>query len=169
MKHVIYLIFLLCISLSFQAQVVNDNSSVFYFIRHAEKDTSNSAEKDPQLTIEGVLRAAKWSFVFEEVKFDNVFSTNYIRTRETAMPTAEKNGLPLTLFDPNTFDPTAFIENNIGKTVLVVGHSNTTPAMVNALIGTPKYEPLNDQSYSKLFIVVINGSNVILDQVLDIE
>ena len=47
-----------------QAQSPTDSKvSSFYFIRHAEKDTSNPADRDPDLVMEGVLRAARWSSI----------------------------------------------------------------------------------------------------------
>lgn len=68
----------------------NDNSSTYYFIRHAEKDRSDKTNKDPNLVLDGILRAAKWSIVLDNIDFDAIYSTNYNRTKETAQPTAEK-------------------------------------------------------------------------------
>jgi broad specificity phosphatase PhoE len=44
-----------------------------------------------------------------------------------------------------------------GKTVLVVGHSNTTPAFVNKILGENKYEDINDNDNASLYIVTIAG------------
>jgi broad specificity phosphatase PhoE len=40
-----------------------------------------------------------------------------------------------------------------GKTILVVGHSNTIPALVNLLIGSAKYANLADTEYDKIWIL----------------
>jgi 2,3-bisphosphoglycerate-dependent phosphoglycerate mutase len=37
----------------------------YYFIRHAEKDTSDPDNRDPELTEEGVARAQNWAKVFK--------------------------------------------------------------------------------------------------------
>lgn len=40
----------------------------------------------------------------------------------------------------------------------MVGHSNTTPQMVNLLLGEEKYEALDDSENGALFIVkIVNG------------
>jgi len=46
----------------------------------------------------------------------------------------------------------------MGKTVLVVGHSNTTPQFVNKIIGKEEYIDIDDLNNSNLYIVtIING------------
>jgi hypothetical protein len=49
------------------------------------------------------------------------------------------------------------ISNN-GKRVLISGHSNTTPTMVNKLIGESKYSDMSDTDNKTLFIVNILNS-----------
>ena len=49
------------------------------------------------------------------------------------------------------------ISNN-GKRVLISGHSNTTPTMVNKLIGESKYSDMSDTDNKSLFIVNILNS-----------
>ena len=46
-----------------------------------------------------------------------------------------------------------------GKTVLVVGHSNTTPVFANKILGEKKYENMDDNDNASLFIVTISGDN----------
>ena len=59
------------------------------------------------------------------------------------------------LYDPaNLFDET-FQKETAGKTVLVVGHSNTTPAFVNTIIGEQKYQQINDTENGMLFHVTL--------------
>ena len=48
-----------------------------------------------------------------------------------------------------------FQKNTAGKTVLVVGHSNTTPAFVNKIIGEKKYKDIDENDNASLFIVTI--------------
>ncbi|HET8786496.1 MAG TPA: hypothetical protein VFM38_12730, partial [Candidatus Limnocylindrales bacterium] len=43
-----------------------------------------------------------------------------------------------------------------GKTVLVVGHSNTIPAIVAAL-GGPRFPDLCDSEHDALFVMVLDG------------
>ncbi len=145
------------------------NTTTYYFIRHAEKDRSDASNKNPNLMQKGIFRAAKWSYVLEHVKFDAVYSTDYNRTKQTAQPTAEKNNVEITIYDPKELNSEEFIKNTKGKTVLVVGHSNTTPMFVNAVIGKEKYESINDSNNANLYIVTISSSGEISDTLLVID
>ncbi len=144
-------------------------TTTYYFIRHAEKDRSDVNNKNPNLIQEGILRAAKWSLVLDNIKFDAVYSTNYNRTKQTAQPTAEKNGLDITIYNPRNFYSEDFINNTKGKTVLVVGHSNTTPQFVNAVLGQKKYLSIDDSNNANLYIVTISATGEKSDILLVIE
>lgn len=132
--------------------------TTYYFIRHAEKNRTDPDNDDPHLTQQGLLRAAKWSLILSEVKFDAIYSTDYNRTKETAMPLAETNGLEITLYDPMENDMKSFVEATAGKTVMVVGHSNTTPDFVNKLVGRGTYQQMDDDDNGSLYIVHIAGN-----------
>lgn len=160
------LLFLFTISLSSckvqksESSNTNPEISTFYFIRHAEKDRSDKTNRNPELTEAGHQRAQKWNATFKNVSFDVVYSTDYNRTKQTATPTATKNNMELSFYDPRSIDGKAFIAKNIGKTVLVVGHSNTTPAFVNAVIDEKKYKDIDDSNNANLYIVNIINSTV---------
>lgn len=173
MKHTIVIGLLLLFSISSFAQAkkepLSSDVTTYYFIRHAEKDRSEPSEANPHLKQEGLDRAERWNATFGNIKFDAVYSTEYHRTIETAQPTATKNNLEIILYDPNNIDsPEIFLNETKGKTVLVVGHSNTTPAFVNAILGKKKYENMDDDNNSNLYIVTIIG-DAIVDQVLSIN
>jgi len=168
-----YLILLLAITFALpsnaQDETNDQGTTTYYFIRHAEKDRSDKTNKDPNLIQKGVLRAAKWSFVLENVDFDAVYSTNYNRTKQTAQPTAEKKGLEVTIYDPRQLFSEEFANNTKGQTVLIVGHSNTTPAFVNAVLGTKKHNSIDDNNNANLYIVTISPSGEKSDTVLIID
>ena len=170
-KLLTFLIIILLTIPSFSQEAVKDISgaSTYYFIRHAEKNISDKDDIDPSLVIDGILRAAKWSFVFNNIKFDAIYSTDFLRTKETAQPTAEKNNIDITLYDPTNIDTNAFLESTKGQTVLIVGHSNTTPMFVNAIIGEEKYEQIEETINGNLYIVTISKSGDINDTLLSID
>jgi phosphohistidine phosphatase SixA len=143
-------------------------TSTYYFIRHAEKDRSDSSNKDPHLTEAGQARAEHWSDVLREVKFDAIYSTNFIRTKETAQPMATKNHLDITIYNPNKIEAKSFLAETKGKTILIVGHSNTTPAFVNKILGHKKYGDIDDGNNGNLYIVTVTG-DVITDALLVIN
>jgi len=171
MKRLFILCFVLLLALPSCAQETTNNqgTTTYYFIRHAEKDRSDKTNKDPNLIQKGLLRAAKWSFVLENVEFDAVYSTNYNRTKQTAQPTAEKKGLEVQIYDPRQLFSEEFANITKGKTVLVIGHSNTTPAFVNAVLGEKKYGSIDDNNNANLYIVTISPSGEKSDTVLVID
>ena len=173
MKYIYIIILTLLFSAPTYAQEENievtPETTTYYFIRHAEKDRSDASNKNPNLKLEGILRAAKWSYVLEHVKFDAVYSTDYNRTKQTAQPTAEKNNVEITSYNPSELNSEDFVENTKGKTVFVIGHSNTTPAFVNLVIGKDKYEDIDDSNNANLYIVTISGGGEISDTLLVVE
>ena len=59
---------------------VEQKTTTYYLIRHAEKDQSDKTNRDPHLSEQGLKRAKNWATVLNDVKFDMVYSTNYNRT-----------------------------------------------------------------------------------------
>ncbi len=172
MKKIIFLGILFLSVSSYSQKIKSEKTAevtTYYFIRHAEKDRSNPSENNPHLMQKGLNRAENWSKILRNIKFDAVYSTDFHRTIETAQPTANKNNLEVVIYDPSGPDAiNGFLKATKYKTVLVVGHSNTTPAFVNAVIGQKKYEDIDDNNNGNLYIVTIIG-NKIIDQVLTIN
>lgn len=134
--------------------------TMFYFIRHAEKDRSNPENKDPELTSDGQLRAEYWSEVLKEIPLDAVYSTDYKRTQQTAAPVAKSRQLEILSYDPGKSDLTDWAQQYKGGHILVVGHSNTTPALVNSLLGEQRYGDIDDSNNGSLFIVYYKPGEV---------
>lgn len=164
MKKTLLLLIFSCFFFANYAQeipeIATDNITTYYFIRHAEKELSNPNDRNPKLSNIGIQRAKSWAEILNDVPFDIIYSTNYYRTTETAKPIAKLKDLPITLYDLNTFDFTTFKESTKGKIVLVIGHSNTTPNMVNDFIQLKKYPKINENNYSNIYIITIIGTTV---------
>ena len=140
-----------------QEKVIEDlSTTTYYLIRHAEKDRSDSTNQNPELTEEGILRAMKWAKYFENLKIDQIFSTDYSRTMQTAAYTASQKQVMVESYDPNDLYNDDFRELTKGNNVLIVGHSNTTPEFVNAIIGEKKYAEIADDENGLLYIVTIH-------------
>ena len=131
--------------------------STYYLIRHTEKVTTDKSNRDPELNSMGKEHALHWAETLKTVSFDAIYSTNYIRTQKTAAPIAQQQGLTILPYNPRTLFDDEFQQATLGKTVLIVGHSNTTPAFVNAILGTEKFTSLEDDDYNSLFIVSKQG------------
>jgi len=137
---------------------VETTTTVYYLIRHAEKNRSDLSNKNPDLNTAGIARAYKWASVFKNISFDAIYSTSYKRTQQTATPTAEQKNLTIKEYNPSVLFSEEFKEETLGKTILVVGHSNTTPAFVNAILGEEKYGQINDSNNSNLYIITLVGN-----------
>lgn len=134
--------------------------TTYFLIRHAEKDISNPENRNPELTEDGIRRAEQWAQILDEYDVDFVYSTDFIRTIETAKPTAENSKTEIIIYNPSTIYSDDFITKTKGKTTLIVGHSNSTPALVNTIIGKDKYPQLDESVYNKMYKVVIDGDKI---------
>jgi broad specificity phosphatase PhoE len=148
---------LLAVFLIFQISFGQDNTTTYYFIRHAEKV---DASKDPDLSAIGCERAMLWNDIFNEIKFNAIYSTNYKRTIQTVTPIAVTQQIAIKLYDPKTLSIESFKKENIGKKVLIVGHSNTIPSFVNLLIDEKKYPDIEDRTFGNLYMVIIDNKKM---------
>ncbi len=128
------------------------NQSTFFLVRHAEKEEGGS---DPMLSEIGVVRAERLGHIFRKLGLDGIYSSDYYRTKDTCKPTANQHKMDITIY--NVQDQTAsfehFKELGHNKKMLVVGHSNTIPALLNYLTQTEEYPTMPHEQYDRLFIV----------------
>lgn len=134
-------------------------TTTYYLIRHAEKDRSDPENEDPALTEEGTARAKNWAVYFDTITLDAVYSTKYVRTVMTATPTAEKKNLNVLPYNPRNLYNEDFKKSTKDLTVLIVGHSNTTPAFVNKIIADKRFEDMDDTDNSSLFVVRLRNDS----------
>lgn len=154
------LVLLLILALSFgMCAQENQENTTYYLIRHAEKDRSNPNNNNPELTRKGYFRAETWAKVFEKVPLDAIYSTNYNRTLMTAFHTSQQQQIEISMYDAKDLYSADFQATTRGKTVLVVGHSNTTPAFVNKILGEDRYQTMKDNDNSSLYIVTVTGDS----------
>jgi broad specificity phosphatase PhoE len=120
-----------------------------FVVRHGEK----FSEQDERLTDAGKARAARLASMLKDSGIAAVYSTDTERTIGTAKPLADLLGQKVRIY-PN---PSALIETlhreNAADVVLVVGHSNSVPALLEALGCAEKVTIANDE-YDNLFVVV---------------
>ena len=136
---------------------------VVFLVRHAEK-LEYSMEKDSDLTEEGYIRANELARTLADAEIEYVHSTDLIRTRNTAAPVAALFGLELELYaKSDLYDLADKIESSGGRH-LVVGHSNTTPMLVEILGGEPGLPIAEATEYDRLYILTISkgGVNTVL-------
>lgn len=132
-------------------------------VRHAEKGTDDP--RDPSLTDAGRARALALRDVLKDAGVSAIYSTQYKRNKQTAQPLAEQFGLTVIERPVSSANSASYaadiareiLSANRGKTVVVVGHSNTVPAIVQAFSGVP-IKSMEDAEYDHIFIVVIPAS-----------
>jgi broad specificity phosphatase PhoE len=138
----------LCMLIS--VAVYAQDSGKIFAVRHAEKQ---SDEADTPLSSKGQARAECLAQTLKDAHLSAVFTTQYTRTKQTAAPTAQAAGVKTTVIDAKSNDETvkaAKLGSQSGN-VLIVGHSNTIPAILTAL-GAPAVT-IADTTYDLLFIL----------------
>ena len=68
-----------------------------------------------------------------------------------------------------SFDTVKFIKEIQGQKVLIIGHSNTIPDMVNRIIDETMYPPMSHKNYNLLYLITINENGNTSSSVLHIE
>lgn len=133
-------------------------STTVILVRHAEKAAQPA--DDPPLTPAGEARARDLWTAIRDAGVTAVITTQYARTRATAQPTVTATHLTPEIIraagESHAQDVAAAVRRHAGQTVLVVGHSNTIPAIVEAL-GAARPAPICDPEYDNLYVVTIAG------------
>jgi 2,3-bisphosphoglycerate-dependent phosphoglycerate mutase len=134
---------------------IHDTTTTFIVLRHAE---TTGGGTNPNLSAEGLARANELRRILANVPLAAVFASNYNRTKQTAQPTADDKSLVVNIYDPLNQSPLVdnWLSTYRGKTVLVLGHSNTAPALLNLFLGSNQYANLPDTEYDNLFIATVS-------------
>jgi phosphohistidine phosphatase SixA len=154
--------FLIVVSLAATAAA----QQTVFVVRHAERaDTAAGAAPamaaDPALSDAGRARAESLAAALKDAKVVAIFATEFKRTQATAAPLAKALGLQVTTISSK--EPAKLIEavKTAGGSVLVVGHSNTVPAIVKDL-GVAAPITVGDAEYDNLFVVTIGTTPSVL-------
>jgi len=129
------------------------------FVRHAEKMAEPS--DDPGLSEAGRQRAAELARQLVDADVvagvDAIYSTSYRRTEETARPVADALSLPITSYDSSNTETIMdeIVKKHKGKIILVVGHSNTIPALIGNMGASKKVPEIKEDEYDNIYIVSI--------------
>jgi broad specificity phosphatase PhoE len=132
--------------------------TLVFLVRHAEKSGQGS---DPELSLPGRQRAGLLAAMLKDAGVQHVHSTEYRRTLQTATPVARQHQLELQLYDPAQLHQLADRLLGEGGVHLVVGHSNTTPRLVQQLGGEPG-PPINEPTeYDRLYLLTISADGTV--------
>ena len=154
--------FLLPLALAFIAASPSSSTApatVVLIVRHAERAPGSG---DPPLSEAGQARAGVLAEIGTLSAVSAIITTQFQRTRQTAAPLAESLGITPQVVATRADiarhgnEIAAAVRQLAGKTILIVGHSNTVPGIVAAL-GGPKFPDLCESEYDRLITMVLDA------------
>jgi broad specificity phosphatase PhoE len=159
MKKLFFISLFLMINLSLKAQ----KQTIIFLVRHAEKVLSNPSDKDPLLTEKGQKRALDLMKKLKKQKLAAIYSTDFQRTKLTAKPISDKLKNPIKIYDPKQLKTITetILQENKGKNVLIVGHSNTVLETIEAMGGKRPIEKILESEYDYFFTVKISTEGLV--------
>lgn len=129
--------------------VMGSCTTTYYFVRHAEKRNGSDTST---LTEAGQQRALALRDRLRNEGIESIYASVYVRTQLTAQPLAAALNKQLIIYRPDT---TAGLAERLkklnGTTVLVVGHSNTIPDIIQRI--ADETVTINENDFDNLFKV----------------
>lgn len=165
MRYFVLMVSLLCMQQLVMAQLPEGISpqTKIYLVRHAEKDTGNN----PQLTAAGRKRAGDLLHILQNKNVQRIYATQFRRTQQTGDSLRIQLHIDTLLYKADTTGETVY--NKIiaagdgGKTILIIGHSNTVPKIIRRLgaAGFPAND-IPDNEFDNLYLLTYkNGKAVV--------
>ena len=157
MKSFLLILFLCTAFVGFSAApaAAQSKSKTIILVRHAEKDTSETADsRDPELSAEGRSRSERLTKLLRRYRPGAVYSSNFKRTRDTVEGISQHRKKPIQVYDPR--DPKKLVGEVMAsgtKRFVISGHSNTIPPLANLLIGKELFKELDESEYGTIWII----------------
>lgn len=154
---VMWLLFFVLLAAAF-VSYRSATTTTIVLVRHAEKVMGTI--EDPPLAPEGVRRAERLAQMFGEVKAGNGLDAIYVsdtkRSQQTVAPLASRLGMKTIVYPAADVDGTSrkLLRDHRGGRALIVGHSNTVPALVQKLSGQTVPEIPEDE-YDDVYVVTV--------------
>ncbi len=135
-----------------------DAARTIIWIRHAEK--ADVSGDDAPLSKPGQCRAEVLASMLADSGVKQIYTTRFIRTKQTAQPLAKTLGIQP--YDKSSQDEATLVaklrSEPAAGTVLVVGHSNSAPSIISRL-GAGKVTPIDDKTgFDRMFVVTLTGA-----------
>lgn len=133
-------------------------TTTIVLVRHAEKQLGTI--EDPPLTQEGDERAQRLARLFGENaalgSVQAIYATSTRRAQATAAPLAARLGLTVvTANDAPAALARRVRRENHGGVALIVGHSNTIPAIAAALASRPDVPAMSEEDFGTIYVVSV--------------
>jgi len=153
------ILFIPFIALAAAAPALPVPATVVLLVRHAERAPGSG---DVPISDVGRTRSLALAELGKVAGVSVIITTQLQRTRQTAAPLAEALGITPVVVNTQSdvgkhaTDVASVVRQHPGKTMLVVGHSNTVPAIAAAL-GGPKFPDLCEPEYDALITMVLDA------------
>jgi broad specificity phosphatase PhoE len=154
------------VELKTRATVKDDfKVTTVFLVRHAEK--ADAPRENPALSDTGKLRSQALARLLKESGIKAIYTSQFLRTVQTAEPLAEQLGIkaivvplsssqsnPREIAEQSIREITNKIYERPGEAVLIVGHSNSVPAVIK-MLGGDAVPTIDEQKFDDLFIVTV--------------
>lgn len=147
-----------------QSQPAGATALTILLVRHAEREPTTRENPDPPLTDAGRRRAHAQIEAVGRAGIDAIYTTQFRRTRQTAEPLARHLKInPIVATAGGDAKEHArelarrVLTEHCGGVVLVVGHSDTLPALM-AAFGVASPPSIGQDQFDSLFAVIAWGS-----------
>jgi broad specificity phosphatase PhoE len=128
---------------------------VVYLVRHAERA---DATDDPPISPAGEQRALLLADMLRDADLTHIYTTDFLRTRQTVAPIASRERLEPAVYD-GVGDLADLLRATPGRH-LVVGHSNTLPALVGSL-GGESHGSIGLDEYDRFYVLTLSGGRTV--------
>lgn len=127
-------------------------SASIYLIRHADYDGGT----DDPLNAKGLYRAQQLGMIMDHANLAAVFHTVLRRSIDTAAKLSCSNKIQ---YSSSQLLVDQIKSNYGGKNVLIVGHSNTIPEILNLLVHASSNVVIGPYDFHRIFIIPNDGSS----------
>lgn len=126
-------------------------STTLVLVRHADRDGLLDA-----LSPDGMARAQELAHVGVNARLAAIYRSDTNRARDTAAPLALVTGLTPVVYPANEVDAlvASIFADHRGENVLVIGHSNTVPDIIEAA-GGPALSNLDEAEFDSFFMLSV--------------
>jgi 2,3-bisphosphoglycerate-dependent phosphoglycerate mutase len=139
----------------------NEALTTIYLVRHAEKDTTDASNEDPDLTEAGHARAEALRTLLAEEEVDALYATKYVRTGQTLGPLSQERNIQVVQYEGHDYHglKERLLRDHRGQIVVVAGHSNTLLPIIEAFGADKPFDEIADSAYSYLFKLLVDSED----------
>ncbi|MGQ0541776.1 MAG: phosphoglycerate mutase family protein [Blastocatellia bacterium] len=145
---------------------LRSSTTIVLLVRHGERNDTASCTpptNNPPLNSAGQTRADTLAHVTEDTGLQAIYASELCRTQQTVQPIADDLGLTVNNVNQHAADGSANVDDlvaqikagNQGQKILVAGHSETVPLIIEKL-GGGTVAAIGGTEFDNLYVVTIH-------------